>query len=266
MIEMWGLAMLSSDRVRGVRPVVRRPSIGFPAPAEPNPFVLPRIGMNFPQQLPYEKWLGIGRQLAAASTSSSWCLGDWLIHGENAYNGRYRDAVERTSLDYQTLRNYAWVARRFALSRRRDTLSFAHHAEVAGLPEHEQDFWLRKAEEQSWSRNRLRQEVRASLAERATGDDGAAAGPAAGSPARNGATGPVGAAADSPAAPGTDPSPRPDALPPDPHDPRIQVKLSPEQLEFCRAAADRLGRGLEEWAASALAHAAREQLDRKNRR
>jgi hypothetical protein len=76
-------------------------------------------------------------------------------------------AIERTSLDYQTLRNYAWVARKFSISRRRDTLSFGHHAEVAALPEPEQDFWLRKAEELGWSRNQIRREVRASLRERA---------------------------------------------------------------------------------------------------
>jgi hypothetical protein len=72
----------------------------------------------------------------------------------------------QTSLDYQTLRNYAWVARRFNLSRRRDALSFAHHAEVAALPDPEQDYWLRKAESESWSRNKLRREVRESLRER----------------------------------------------------------------------------------------------------
>ncbi len=32
----------------------------------------------------------------------------------------------------------AWVARRFPVSRRRDTVSFQHHAEVAALPEPEQ--------------------------------------------------------------------------------------------------------------------------------
>ena len=37
-----------------------------------------------------------------------------------------------------------------------DTLSFGHHAEVAALPEHEQDHWLRKAGEFSWSTTRLR--------------------------------------------------------------------------------------------------------------
>lgn len=35
------------------------------------------------------------------------------MYGQAAYTGRYRDAIEQASLDYQTLRNYAWVARRF---------------------------------------------------------------------------------------------------------------------------------------------------------
>ena len=113
--------------------------------------------------------LRIGRQLEAVASSSAWCLGDWLSYGRAAYAGRYRDAVEQTSLDYQTLRNYAWVAGRFPLSRRRDTLSFGHHAEVAALPEPEQDFWLRKAGDLGWSRNHLRCEVRASLRERRAG-------------------------------------------------------------------------------------------------
>jgi hypothetical protein len=214
------------------------------------------MGIQFPRQLPYDAWLGIGRQLAAASSSSAWCLGDWLMYGEEAYSGRYRDAIEQTSLDYQTLRNYVWVARRFAPSRRRDGLSFAHHAEVAGLAEHEQDFWLHKAEEFSWSRNRLRREVRASLAERAAADDqgearaslGVGHAGDAGRGARAGDRGGPPCAA-----------PPPPALPDAPDVP-IQVSLSPRQLQSCRAAADRLGRSIEEWAAFALDRAAREEL------
>jgi hypothetical protein len=52
------------------------------------------------------------------------------------------------------------------LSRRRDKLSFGHHAEVAALSDPEQNYWLRKAEEESWSRNRLRREVRESYRQR----------------------------------------------------------------------------------------------------
>lgn len=119
-----------------------------------------RTGLQFPDQLSFPIWERIGKQISLITDSSAWWLGDWLVYGEQEYADRYRMAVEQTSLDYQTLRNYAWVARRFSLARRRDKLSFAHHAEVAALNQEQQDLWLRRAERFSWSRNRLRRELR----------------------------------------------------------------------------------------------------------
>lgn len=125
-----------------------------------------KSGMVLPQDLSERSWERIGSSLRELTNSSAWWLADWLIFGETAYGWRrYREAVDRTGLDYQTLRNYAWVARRFEHHRRRDSLSFAHHAEVTRLSPPEQDYWLRKAEQQKWSRNELRRAVRASLAE-----------------------------------------------------------------------------------------------------
>jgi hypothetical protein len=118
-------------------------------------------GLRLYQEMTFETWLGLGRQLARISSASAWCLGDWLVYGERAYGQRYRAALEVTSLDYQTLRNYAWVARRFELSRRRDRLSFQHHAEVAWLSEAEQDLWLQRAERSRWTRNELRRRLAA---------------------------------------------------------------------------------------------------------
>ncbi|KUN90566.1 regulator [Streptomyces resistomycificus] len=124
-----------------------------------------KSGMIFPQNLPERSWERIGTNLRELMDSSAWWLADWLIYGETTYGWRrYKEAIERTGLDYQTLRNYAWVARRFEHHRRRDSLSFAHHAEVTRLSPPEQDYWLRKAEQQKWSRNELRKAVRASLA------------------------------------------------------------------------------------------------------
>ena len=154
----------TSSNVRGVRSRNQLP-VRFGGPVSPL-----RSGLVFPQNLPLRAWEKIGQELRGISDSSSWWLADWLIYGESAYNGRYREAIERTGLDYQTLRNYAWVARRFDISRRWDNLSFAHHAEVASLEFPEQDYWLRKAEEMSWSRNQLRKQVRDSLAERRIGN------------------------------------------------------------------------------------------------
>ncbi|MEV5358072.1 LmbU family transcriptional regulator [Streptomyces sp. NPDC052693] len=119
-------------------------------------------GMTFPQGLPERSWERIGSGLRELTNSSAWWLGDWLIYGENTYGARrYREAVERTGLDYQTLRNYAWVARRFEHHRRWDGLSFAHHAEVTSLPVAQQDHWLREADRLKWSRNELRRALRA---------------------------------------------------------------------------------------------------------
>jgi hypothetical protein len=210
--------------------VVRPPTRGY--------IVVPRIGLVFPRRLPFEAWLGVGAQLAAVAASSAWCLGDWLVYGQAAYGSRYREAAERTGLDYQTLRNYAWVAGRFELSRRRDTLSFGHHAEVAALPAPEQDFWLRKAEEFGWSTRRLRHEVRASLAERRQE-------PAALEP--------------------TGPARRPQQ---DQHAGRqvtVQVALTPEQLELCEQAARSAGMTIIAWAARALEQAAHESWQYRDR-
>ncbi|MBB5958524.1 hypothetical protein FHS29_005132 [Saccharothrix tamanrassetensis] len=115
-----------------------------------------RVGLRIPDSLNFDTWERAGVQLSRIADSSVWCLGDWLIYGQSNYVDRYRQAVEMAGLEYQTLRNYAWVARRFELWRRHEKLSFQHHAEVAALPPDEQDRWLDRAEQNNWSRNQLR--------------------------------------------------------------------------------------------------------------
>ncbi|MET7339461.1 LmbU family transcriptional regulator [Nonomuraea sp. NPDC005650] len=119
-----------------------------------------QVSLELPGGLPYEKWQQIGEHIFRINDSSSWWLGDWLAYGERIYGTRYRQALQETALDYQTLRNYVYVVRRFEVSRRRDKLSFQHHAELAALPPAEQDKWLDLCEYHGWSRNRLRRERR----------------------------------------------------------------------------------------------------------
>src|SRR5690606_5586239 len=109
-----------------------------------------RIGLSLPTDLPFDAWRRIGDQLGVINGSSAWWLGDWLVYGEKTFPGRYRLAVSRTRLSYKTLRNYAWVARNVPMSRRRDTLSLQHHAQVAALPGDEQERWLARAEREGW--------------------------------------------------------------------------------------------------------------------
>jgi hypothetical protein len=119
-----------------------------------------RVGLRIPEALTFERWQNVGSQISRIVDSSSWCLGDWLVYGQEEFSDRYLRAIEACGLDYQTLRNYAWVARKFELSRRRETLSFQHHAEVSSLPPCEQDKWLDLADEFNWSRNELRRNIR----------------------------------------------------------------------------------------------------------
>lgn len=206
--------------------------------------LLPKSGLQLPRQLPFDAWLEVGRRLSAVASSSAWCLGDWLVYGEAAFTGRYRDAIERTALDYQTLRNYAWVARKIPLSRRRERLSFGHHAEVAALPEPEQEYWLRKAQELQWSRNQIRHEVRQSLRER---NECQKTGPAGGAEAR----------AANGAALSADPRPCPAPQPTEaPREITIRMTLTSSQLEAFRQAADHDGCSIEDWARLILEQAA----------
>ncbi|MFC5290109.1 LmbU family transcriptional regulator [Actinokineospora guangxiensis] len=119
-----------------------------------------RSGLLLPERMDYEAWERAGGQLARISNASAWCLGDWMLYGAATYANRYVYAIEKVGLEYQTLRNYAWVARSFPPERRRPELSFQHHCEVASLAEPEQEMWLSRAEGERWSRNKLRRSIR----------------------------------------------------------------------------------------------------------
>ncbi|WP_237534439.1 LmbU family transcriptional regulator [Streptomyces sp. SID3343] len=123
-----------------------------------------KVGLHIPAGLAFEEWEHAGRQLSGLLNSSSWWLGDWLVYGKHHYADRYERGIRAAGLQYQTLRNYAWVSRRFAQHRRRPVLSFQHHAELASLPVDEQDAWLDRAERLKWSTKQLRNAIRSDRA------------------------------------------------------------------------------------------------------
>lgn len=118
------------------------------------------VGLQIPRDLAYEDWERAGRRISRIVDSSAWWLGDWLVFGKKNYSDRYQRAIRAAGLQYQTLRNYAWVARRFDLGRRHALLSFQHHAEVASLLVEEQDRLLARAEAETWTTKQLRKAIR----------------------------------------------------------------------------------------------------------
>lgn len=122
---------------------------------------LPKDGIDLAE------WQAQGRWLGSIGRCSQWWLGDWVRFGTARYGEKYQLAAEITGYEEHSLRNMAYVASRFSeVSRRRDDLSFSHHAELAPLPPPEQDRWLARARGERLSvsalRRRLRQERAAS--------------------------------------------------------------------------------------------------------
>jgi hypothetical protein len=110
--------------------------------------------------LALEEWVGQGRRLGAIARGAHWWIGDWLRFGNAKFGERYVRAAKITGYEPQTLMNMAYVASRFPVSRRREKLSWSHHAEVAALDADDQDQWLDRAESERLSKRCLRAELR----------------------------------------------------------------------------------------------------------
>lgn len=110
-------------------------------------FVLHKNGLWAGGEPSFDEWLQCGEFINRAERAVHFWIGDWLNYGEFRWGDKYLEAVKATGYNINTLRNDKWIASKVDLSRRRDTLSFDHHATVADLDPEEQDRFLSDAEE-----------------------------------------------------------------------------------------------------------------------
>ncbi len=132
----------------------------------------PNVAWAPDQDLEHPQWVRWGYRLGATSRVSNWWVGDWLQYGASRWGEKYSEAARITGYDVKTLRNIVYVARRFDLSRRRDKLTWSHHAEVAQLEPHDQDQWLDRAVADHLSVADLRTELRGAQRASRTGAAG----------------------------------------------------------------------------------------------
>jgi len=125
------------------------------------PYTIDAVAWTPKKELQLPQWTEVGRRLGTMGRCSQWWLGDWVRYGVSKWGEKYKAAARITGYDGHSLRNMAYVASRFDLSRRRDNLSFSHHAEVSALPPEEQDVWLELASRRRLSVGDLRVELRA---------------------------------------------------------------------------------------------------------
>ena len=124
------------------------------------PGVITPTGLTLPEEQTFGEWLEVGETLKTIHGATQWWLGDWLNTGERRYGEMYSQALDATDYAYQTLRDAAWVAGKVELSRRRDSLSWSHHKEVAACEPDEQEMWLELAEREGLPQKALRQRIR----------------------------------------------------------------------------------------------------------
>jgi transcriptional regulator with XRE-family HTH domain len=117
------------------------------------------VGLQLKERTSFQAWQEIGAQLLALEGGLNWWLGDWLNFGQAKYGEKYTAAIEITGRDRQNLADLAWVAGRYEPARRRESLSWTHHREVAALPSDDQDRLLDTAEREKWSVRALRESI-----------------------------------------------------------------------------------------------------------
>lgn len=135
----------------------------------------PAMALELPEQTSFDEWVAIGRRLCLSSHALNWHIGDWWAFGDHRYGDRAKAAAEGIfGREFQTLANLATVSRAVETSRRRETLTWTHHAEVAALPADTAEELLAKAEREHLSTRDLRREVQAIRASNDDQDDGQA--------------------------------------------------------------------------------------------
>lgn len=106
-----------------------------------------------------EQWQLLGNLLQKLEGAIQWLIGDWVLQAERKWGATYETVAEKTGYAYDTLKDYAYVARNVEMSVRTDQLSFGHHKLVAAMPVDEQRAWLDWALSQNASISQLRKKI-----------------------------------------------------------------------------------------------------------
>lgn len=119
------------------------------------------LTLKLPEDLKMEDWAIIGRELCRTDQVVKWWIGDWAAFGLTKY-GQLKEFAELNGINYQTLADMAWVSRSVEVSRRRESLDWSKHREVAALEPKEQEKWLAKAEKEELPVAEIRRQIRQS--------------------------------------------------------------------------------------------------------
>lgn len=126
-----------------------------------SPVEFSELGLSIAGDLAYEEWENLGERLFRFQKSWQWWVGDWINYGEAKWGETYKAALDITGKSFSSLASVASVCREFETCRRRQHLTFKHHAEVQSLDPDQQDELLDKAATEGLPTRKLRELVAA---------------------------------------------------------------------------------------------------------
>lgn len=122
---------------------------------------LTRTGLVLPNTITYERYEALGALLGEMHQVVQWACGDWLIAGEALFSEQESQASEIMNLSEESRKQYAWVAKKIPIEKRRRELSWGHHRAVASMKdERERDELLDQAVANRWTTRELEEHKR----------------------------------------------------------------------------------------------------------
>lgn len=115
------------------------------------------LSLADPLSLSYTDYEHLGHLLGRIGAAYPWWVGDFLNYIEDVFPHEWPQLAELIPLHEQTKINYKSVAKHMPPNRRRDSLVFSTHAEVAYMEPAERERWLDLAVEHGWKRQQLRE-------------------------------------------------------------------------------------------------------------
>jgi len=119
-------------------------------------FIVTPVGLIFKDTATRADWESAPALIKKLENATTWAIADWCAQGEKKWGESYTNLAEMTGYKVHTLENMAYVAKRVEFSRRKEKLSFSHHAAVASLDPDQQIKQLKDAIDGEWTVTELR--------------------------------------------------------------------------------------------------------------
>ncbi len=119
------------------------------------------VGLEPGEYATPEAFVAAGRALMEQRSGSCWELADWVGRGASGLGATTaREAARGLGISAGKFSDYLTISDSYPKFRRRNSLTFSHHAEVARLSEAERERILDAAEAGGWSRRQVRDAAR----------------------------------------------------------------------------------------------------------